>query len=105
MDDRGEHDSEFGRDDYEKLRMGKHQKIIQRILGGRSDNNLQFEELRSLLIRLGFEERIKGSHHVFRRVGVEDKVNIQRDGHLTKAYQVRQVRRVLLEYNLVEIDD
>jgi len=28
------------------------------------------------IIHLGFEERIKGSHHVFRKSGVEEKINL-----------------------------
>ena len=32
-----------------------------------------FDELRQMLRRLGFEERIRGSHHVFRRDGIEEK--------------------------------
>ena len=53
-----------------------------------------------LLKRLGFEERIRGSHHVFRKEGVLDKINLQRDGNKAKAYQVRQVRKVIMEHNL-----
>lgn len=28
----------------------------------------------ALLKRLGFEERIRGSHHIFRRVGIPEKI-------------------------------
>ena len=52
------------------------------------------------LLRLGFEERVRGSHHVFRKYGVEDKINLQRDGGKAKSYQVRQVRAVILRYKL-----
>jgi predicted RNA binding protein YcfA (HicA-like mRNA interferase family) len=51
---------------------------------------------------LGFEMRVRGSHHVFRNAGVEEKVNLQRDGNEAKPYQVRQVRNVLLKYHLGE---
>jgi hypothetical protein len=49
--------------------------------------------------------RVRGSHHIFRRQGVEEKVNLQRDNNKAKPYQVRQVRKVILRYGLGEIDD
>jgi hypothetical protein len=49
---------------------------------------------------LGFEERIRGSHHLFRKTGVEEKINLQREGSQAKVYQVRQVRGVIIKYNL-----
>jgi len=69
-------------------------------LSGNSDATIGFDDLCSLLKSLGFEERIRGSHHLFRRIGVEEKLNLQRDGNNAKAYQVRQVRAVLLKYKL-----
>ena len=80
--------------------MGKYDKLILRILHGTSDANIVFDDLCQLLHHLGFEERIRGSHHVFRKHGVEDKVNLQRDGSKAKAYQVRQVRSIILKYRL-----
>jgi len=71
------------------------------LLGGRSDANIDFEDLRGILLDLGFEERTKGSHHLFRRSGVEERVNLQRDGRNAKPYQVKQVRAVILKYKLV----
>lgn len=70
------------------------------ILRGTSDVGIAFDELCQLLRRLGFEERTRGSHHVFRKQGVEEKINLQRDGGKAKAYQVRQVRAVILKYQL-----
>jgi hypothetical protein len=49
---------------------------------------------------LSFEERTRGSHHVFIRPGVEELINLQRDGNMAKPYQVRQVRTVLTRYRL-----
>ena len=78
--------------------MGKHEKLLLQIIQGRSDRNTGFEELRKLLLQLGFKERIRGSHHVFRKTGVEEMINLQKDGNKAKPYQVRQVRAVLLRY-------
>jgi hypothetical protein len=80
--------------------MGKYEKLLTQILRGASDANIAFDELCQLLKRLGFEERIRGSHHLFRKEGVEEKINLQREGNKAKAYQVRQVRGVISKYNL-----
>jgi hypothetical protein len=82
--------------------MGKYEKLLLQILRGASDANIEFEELCRLLKRLGFEERIRGSHHNFRKADVEEKINLQSDGHLAKPYQVRQVRLVIVKYKLGE---
>jgi len=56
--------------------------------------------MRSLLKHLGFDERIKGDHHIFSRNGVEEILNLQPKGSKAKAYQVKQVRDVILRYQL-----
>ena len=53
-----------------------------------------------LVKRFGFEERTRGSHHVFRKEGIEEKINLQRDDDKAKPYQVRQVRALILKYKL-----
>jgi hypothetical protein len=58
-----------------------------------------------LLKSLGFEERIRGSHHIYRRADVEERLNLQREGAKGKPYQVRQVRAVILKYRLGVDDD
>jgi hypothetical protein len=80
--------------------MTRHEKLLLQILRGTSDANISFEGLRSLLRVLGFEERIRGSHHIFTREGVEEILNLQPRGSLAKPYQVRQVRRVIVKYKL-----
>jgi hypothetical protein len=80
--------------------MGKYDKLLFQILRGTSDANIGFDDLCQLLFRLGFEERIRGSHHIFRKEGIEEKINLQRDDIKAKAYQVRQVRAVILKYKL-----
>lgn len=81
--------------------MGKWEKLTSIILKGSSDANIMFDDLRGFLLRQGFEERIRGSHHIFRKQGVEEKINLQREGDKAKSYQVRQVRNVLVKYHLV----
>ena len=59
--------------------MDKYQKLINQILLARADANIEFDELCNLLLRLGFEKRIRGSHHIFRKSGVEEKINLQHE--------------------------
>ncbi len=73
-------------------------RTLSRVLRGASDSNIGLNALRQLLLRLRFEERIRGSHHIFRKDGVEELINLQRDGSKAKTYQVRQVRAVILRY-------
>ena len=80
--------------------MNRHERLLQRILGGRSDANIRFSELRALMQSLEFDERIRGSHHIYRKAGLAEKVNLQRDDGNAKPYQIRQLRRVLLKYQL-----
>lgn len=80
--------------------MGKYDKLLLRILRGTSDANIPFDDLCQLLRHMRFEERIRGSHHIFRKRGIEEKINLQRDGSKAKVYQVRQVRAVILKYKL-----
>ena len=51
--------------------MAKYDDLLSRILRGTSDANIPFTQLRHLLRRLGFEERIRGDHHIFTQAGVE----------------------------------
>jgi hypothetical protein len=80
-------------------------RTLRRVLGGTSDSGIRFDDLCNLLENLGFERRIHGSHHVFRKSGVEEKINLQPDGNNAKPYQVRQVRNVLIKYHLGERDE
>jgi len=80
--------------------MSQRDKLVSHILGGRSDANVSFNDLLSLLRWLGFDERVRGSHHIFTRAGIEEILNLQPKGAKAKAYQVKQVRNVILKYRL-----
>lgn len=84
--------------------MGKYSKIRQKVLSGGSDTNIEFSVLCQLLVRLGFEERVRGSHHIFTREGVAEILNLQPKGSKAKSYQVKQVRIILVRYRLGETD-
>jgi len=83
--------------------MSKYENLIEKILQAQSDANIHFDDVCHLLLRLGFNERIKGSHHIFRKEGVEERLNLQRDGNNVIPYQIKQVRNILLTYNLTEL--
>ena len=80
--------------------MAKYDKFLSRILSGTSDANIAFEDLRHLLKRVGFAERIRGDHYIFTKAGVAEILNLQPQGSQAKAYQVKQVRGVLVRYQL-----
>ncbi len=82
--------------------MGKYDKLIFQILRGLSDANIEFDDLCHLLKHLGFDVRIRGSHHVFRKNGVAEKINLQRQGSKAKSYQVKQVRAAIQKHRLAK---
>jgi len=82
--------------------MGKTEKTLQKILRGASDTNVSFKDLCNLLKRLGFSERVRGDHFIFTKADVEEILNLQPIGAKAKAYQVKQVRNIILKYNLGE---
>lgn len=78
--------------------------VLLQVLRGSSDANIRFGDLRGLLLRLGFAERIKGSHHIFTYEGVAEILNLQPKNSFAKPYQVKQVRKVLVQYKLAKGD-
>jgi tryptophan 2,3-dioxygenase len=82
--------------------MSQQDKLLLKILLGNSDINIPFDQLRQLLRALGFTERINGSHHIFTQSGIEDILNLQPKKGKAKAYQVKQVRNVIIKYKLGE---
>lgn len=82
--------------------MGKFEKTLSLILRGTSDSNILFADLCHLLKGLGFGERVRGSHHIFYKDGIEEIINLQPLGNKSKAYQVRQVRNIILKYKFEE---
>ena len=75
-------------------------KILRRVLSGTADAAIRFDDLCQMLESLGFEKRVRGSHHLFRKSGVEEKINLQRSGSQAKPYQVKQVRAIILKAKL-----
>jgi hypothetical protein len=80
--------------------VAKYDELLSRVLRGTSDANIPFNQLCHLLRRLGFEERIRGDHHIFTKEDVEEILNLQPKGRHAKPYQVKQVRGVIAKHRL-----
>ena len=83
--------------------MGNQKKILFKVLQGTSDANILFNDLINLLKYLGFEERVKGSHHIFTQRGIVEIINLQSKGNNSKPYQIKQVRQLILKYKLGDL--
>lgn len=80
--------------------MVKHSKILEKLVSG--SQNIRFDEFMTLLEEFGFvRERVRGSHHIFKHPSVSDLLSIQprKDGK-AKPYQLRQLLKLVEEYNL-----
>ena len=84
--------------------MSKTDKILSKVLGGKSDRNLSFSDLCYLLDRIGFEKRVKGDHYIYYHKDIKEIINIQPKGSDAKPYQVKQVRELILR-NKLGVDD
>ena len=78
----------------------RYDRLLLRVLRGTSDANIRFNDLRLLWLHLGVNERTRASHHLFRKDGVDERINLQQDNGMAKPYQVRQVRAIILKYGL-----
>ncbi len=84
--------------------MGRRYKLLLKILRGTADANIPFDELCGLLKSLGFTERIRGDHHIFTRDDVVEILNLQPKGAQAKSYQVKQVRHIIVSYQLANAE-
>ena len=84
--------------------MGKYRKLLNQILIGSSDANIEFQSLCTFLEKMGFKRRIKGDHHIFYKDDIEEIINIQPKGNKAKPYQVKQIRNIILKYNMGDSD-
>ncbi|GAX60595.1 hypothetical protein SCALIN_C13_0108 [Candidatus Scalindua japonica] len=85
--------------------MGKREKLLKKILSGQSDYSISFSDLTNLLIFLGFKRRLKGSHNIFTKDGIIERINLQAEGSMAKGYQIKQIRKILTTYKFIINDD
>lgn len=80
--------------------MSSNEKLLMKVLSGRQDASVQFSELQKLLGLLKFELRIRGDHFIYTNPDIEEIINIQPVNGKAKPYQVKQIRNLILKYNL-----
>lgn len=80
--------------------MSRIEKLLQAVMSGTKDKNIAFSDLQALLERLGFQCRIRGDHFIYTKDGVEEIINIQPEGNQAKPYQVKQIRGIILRYQM-----
>lgn len=80
--------------------MSQYEKLLLSILSGTKDKSILFADLQTVLDRLGFQCRIKGDHFIYTKDSVEEIINIQPAGSKAKPYQVKQIRSIILKYQL-----
>ena len=85
--------------------MGKYDKLLIRVLIGQSDSDIPFSALCNLLEQLGFDMRVKGSHHIFTKFGIDEIINLQPKKNKAKPYQVKQIRGLIIKYKLGDIEN
>ena len=74
--------------------MSKLDKLVQKILEGR---DVSYEEVETLLLKLGFDKEVRGSHHVFRKPDYPKNVSLKRRSQLLP-YQLRDLKEVLRDH-------
>ena len=80
--------------------MGQLDKVLEKVLSGTSDANINFTSFCNLITKLGFVERVKGDHFIYAKEGVDEILNIQPKGSKAKSYQVKQVRNIIVKYKM-----
>jgi len=66
-----------------------------------SPENIRFRDIWKLAEACGFAlDRINGSHHIFVHPDLPELVNLQDDNGKAKAYQVRQLIKLIDKYTL-----
>lgn len=69
-------------------------------MSGVQDRNIKFVDLQKILDVLGFQCRVKGDHFIYWKEGIDEIINLQPDGNKSKPYQVKQVRSIILKYQM-----
>jgi hypothetical protein len=74
-------------------------KLLRKAIG--NPGGLRFQEATTLAAAFGFEQtRRQGSHRIFKHVSLPEFLNLQEVHGMAKAYQVRQLLRLVERYNL-----
>jgi hypothetical protein len=75
------------------------EKILQQILSG--TKSIRFNEFKKLVEAFGFIlDRTRGSHHIFKKDGVTEFINVQNYNGEAKRYQIKQFLDIVEKYGL-----
>lgn len=77
--------------------MGKTEKLIQKIF---AQQQVSYKEAEKILLELGYQLKISGSHHVFRKNGYKH-VTLKRRPQLL-SYQLNDLKEVLKDNGFKE---
>lgn len=75
--------------------MGSYEKLIQQVLNGKK---VSYKDAERILLNLGFELEIRGSHHTFRKDGFRQNISLKRRPELL-SYQLKLLQEVLEEHD------
>ena len=74
-------------------------KLLEKLMN--SQRNVRYGDFVTLIEAFGFEyDRTRGSHNMYKHLGIPKVINIQDDKGQAKPYQVRQFLETIDEYNL-----
>lgn len=79
--------------------MAKPSDTLAKITTGRG--RIKFRDFQKLLLGFGFRlDRIRGSHHIYVHAKVTRAFSVQPVGNEAKPFQVRQLRDMIIEFDL-----
>ena len=82
----------------------KKRKLLQKLLAG--SKNIRFSEATAIAKAFGFQlDRISGSHHIFIHPDISALINLQDVGGKAKPYQIKQLLKIIEQYDLQMEDD
>jgi len=74
-------------------------KILQKILTG--SKNIAYDDFVKLALSFGFYlDRVNGSHHIKKKKGIIEIMNIQNVNGQVKPYQIKQFMFIIEKYGL-----
>jgi len=77
----------------------RRRRLLQRLLSG--SKNIRFAEAVACAEAFGFRlPWVSGSHHIYVHADIPELVNLQNVNGKAKAYQVKQLLRLIERYNL-----
>lgn len=63
-----------------------------------SDATISYNEAESILLKLGFQVRISGSHHIFNKAGYTKNITLKKRSRLLP-YQIKMIKEVLQDHD------